>query len=140
MTYIADLAPYDYLPQTVPAGTVCRAVGRLERGRPLPTGIVPEGFTKRLGRLCRDERWAATRSFHSCDLGGHPAPGPDHDPDIPLPASHANANANANVDGAPVALGSSEVRVIAPTAPGSPPQHSRITTSPSTATCHRRRS
>jgi hypothetical protein len=106
MTHLADLTPYTYHPETVPAGVICRAVGWLERGHPFPTGSAPEGFVERLGRLCRDERRAAMRGFHLCDLGGHPAPSADQDPDIPLPT-------RVDVDGTSVLLGSAEVRVVA---------------------------
>lgn len=92
-----DLAPYTYLPQTVPPGVTARAVGWLSAWRPWRRGPVPEVFTEALGELVRDEPRARTRGAHRC--GRCRASGPTGLP--------------VEIGGRRVLLGSAEVRVIA---------------------------
>ncbi|MEY9887178.1 hypothetical protein ABIA35_001666 [Catenulispora sp. MAP12-49] len=68
MTYFPDLAPYDYLPDTVPEGVELLTVGWLEPGREF---AVSEGdpdplFWDNLVALAADHTVAVTRSVHAC--------------------------------------------------------------------------
>ncbi|TDC09207.1 hypothetical protein E1265_32445 [Streptomyces sp. 8K308] len=97
MTYYPDLAPYDYLPATVPAGVTARTVGWLDDSHPFERGPAPADFVRRLGLLCRDQRRAQTRGIHRCGLArlGGCGREPVH----------------VDIEGRRVLLGSAEVRV-----------------------------
>jgi hypothetical protein len=68
MTYYPDLAPYDYLPETVPEGVDLLAVGWLEPGHEFP--IAPDDpdpvFWRNLVTLAADHTVAVTRGVHGC--------------------------------------------------------------------------
>ena len=83
MTYFPDLAPYDYLPETVPRGVELLTVGWLEPGHDFPTGSAEAGsapeaagapedealaaaFWPNLITLAADHPVAVTRSVHGC--------------------------------------------------------------------------
>ncbi|MBS2531495.1 hypothetical protein KGQ20_01790 [Catenulispora sp. NF23] len=80
MTYIPDLSPYDYLPDTVPAGVEVLAVGWLDPGHDFPTADDDAGddadadadtdvdpvFGRNLITLAADHFTAATRGVHGC--------------------------------------------------------------------------
>ena len=68
MTYYPDLAPYDYLPDTVPEGVELLTVGWLEPGREFPiAGEDPDPvFWANLVTLAADHSVATTRSVHGC--------------------------------------------------------------------------
>ncbi|TDC73969.1 hypothetical protein [Streptomyces hainanensis] len=97
MTYYPDLAPYAYLPATVPAGVTARTVGWLDGSHPFAQGPAPAGFARRLGLLCRDQPRARTRGIHRCGLAGLGGCG--------LEPVHVE------IEGRQVLLGSAEVRV-----------------------------
>ena len=72
MTYYPDLALYDYLPETVPAGVNLLTVGWLEPGHEFPTaadgrdcGLDPV-FWQNLVTLAADHAVAVTRGVHGC--------------------------------------------------------------------------
>ena len=84
MTYYADLATYDYLPETVPEGVELLTVGWLDPAHEFPTaadvhdpdadagaGADPDqvsgpDFWPNLITLAADHPTAATRSVHAC--------------------------------------------------------------------------
>lgn len=68
MTYYPDLAPYDYLPETVPPGVELLTVGWLEPGYDFPTADEDPDprFWQNLITLAADHTVAATRSVHAC--------------------------------------------------------------------------
>jgi hypothetical protein len=98
VTYCEDLAPYTYLPETVPAGVTIRCVGWLDAEHPFATGEAPGGFPERLGALCAEHTAARTRGFHWCEL---------------CPADEADYPVVEKADGQDLSLGSAEVRVVA---------------------------
>ncbi|ACU76908.1 conserved hypothetical protein [Catenulispora acidiphila DSM 44928] len=68
MTYFPDLAPYDYLPETVPHGVELLTVGWLEPGHDFETEAEPlaAAFWPNLITLAADHPVAVTRSVHGC--------------------------------------------------------------------------
>jgi len=68
MTYYPDLSPYEYLPDSVPAGVRIAAVGWLDPGRDFPTGAVEPEFLANLVTLAAGHVSAVTRSVHGCRL------------------------------------------------------------------------
>lgn len=68
MTYFPDLAPYDYLPETVPHGVELLTVGWLEPGHGFETEAEPPAaaFWPNLITLAADHPVAVTRSVHGC--------------------------------------------------------------------------
>ena len=77
MTYYPDLAPYDYLPETVPEGVELLAVGWLEPGHEFPIAADDEPddaadpnqdpvFWRNLVALAADHAVAVTRGVHGC--------------------------------------------------------------------------
>jgi hypothetical protein len=71
VTYFPDLAPYDYLPETVPHGVELLTVGWLEPGHDFPTEAGEEEalaatFWPNLITLAADHPVALTRSVHGC--------------------------------------------------------------------------
>ncbi|WP_194893787.1 hypothetical protein [Catenulispora pinisilvae] len=71
MTYFPDLSPYDYLPDTVPAGVEVLAVGWLDPGHDFPTAADDPDpvFWRNLITLAADHFAAATRGVHGCRFG-----------------------------------------------------------------------
>ncbi|MEO6088002.1 MAG: hypothetical protein ABIQ18_33315 [Umezawaea sp.] len=68
MSYFADLAPYSYLPDTIPPDVVALNVGWLDAEHSYQTGTHPEGFAERLFELCQSHPHAQTRGFQDCVL------------------------------------------------------------------------
>ncbi|MEY9925889.1 hypothetical protein ABH926_000509 [Catenulispora sp. GP43] len=68
MTYYPDLAPYDYLPDTVSAGVELLTVGWLEPGHDFPTADEEPDpvFWQNLVTFVADHPVAVTRSVHGC--------------------------------------------------------------------------
>lgn len=75
MTYYPDLAPYDYLPETVPEGVELLTVGWLEPGHEFPTAADDDPgpaaaadtvFWRNLVTLAADHTVAVTRGVHGC--------------------------------------------------------------------------
>ncbi|MEY9861793.1 dihydropteroate synthase [Catenulispora sp. GAS73] len=68
MTYYPDLAPYEYLPETVPEGVELLTVGWLEPGHEFPTAAddLDPVFWRNLVTLAADHLVAATRGVHGC--------------------------------------------------------------------------
>lgn len=69
MTYFPDLAPYDYLPDTVPAGVELLTVGWLDSDHDFPVddGAGPDPvFWRNLITLAADHSTVATRGVHGC--------------------------------------------------------------------------
>ncbi|TDC24828.1 hypothetical protein E1265_08510 [Streptomyces sp. 8K308] len=101
MTYFSDLSPYTFLPESIPPDVAAVNVGWLDSRHAFDTGAVPDEFTEKLGRLCRDSPHARTRGHHGCEL-------PHADEPAPWPVT-------ADIDGESVPLGSAEVRVVSRT-------------------------
>lgn len=68
MTYFPDLAPYDYLPETVPDGVELLTVGWLEPDHDFTASEAEPDpvFLANLVTLAADHQVAATRSVHGC--------------------------------------------------------------------------
>jgi hypothetical protein len=68
MTYFPDLARYDYLPDTVPAGVELLTVGWLDPAHEFPTAADDPDpvFWRNLVTRAADHPVAVTRSVHGC--------------------------------------------------------------------------
>jgi hypothetical protein len=99
MTHYADLSPYEYVKESVPAAVTAVNVGWLEPGEEYPQGDVPDGFVEALATIVRDSRQMKMRGWHGCGL-----PHVGYTADYPI---------RVDVGGQKVALGGAEVRVVA---------------------------
>ncbi|WP_225100413.1 hypothetical protein [Streptomyces sp. CoH27] len=99
MTHYADLSPYEYVKESIPAAVTAVNVGWLEPGEEYPQGDVPDGFIETLAIIVRDSRQMKMRGWHSCPL-----------PHVGYTAGYP---IRVDVDGQDVALGAAEVRVVA---------------------------